>query len=170
MKQRHPIVDAVTYQTLRSASSPITEQDPNVFAFHQVIMDGLAKIKRVQPLGTLSIIVDDDPEYAWGYYDLAKGLRNHPSKEVFSCVPERLHGLCFGDDKAYPGLQAADMLAWTSRRYVIDKKHDEDHLPSELLRLLTFGGLHQPVVYKENVLREVSEGTIAALKDETSEA
>ncbi len=163
------IVDAVAYRTLRSESSPITEQDPNVFAFHQVIMDGLAKIKRVQPLGTLSIIVDDDPEYAWGYYDLAKGLRNHPSKEVFSCVRERLHGLCFGDDKAYPGLQAADMLAWASRRYMIDKKQDEDHLPSELLRMLTFGGLHQPVVYKEDVLREVSEGTIAALKEETSE-
>jgi hypothetical protein len=159
------IVDAVAYRKLRDESSPATYDDPNVFAFHRVIMDGLAKIERVERLGTLSIIVDNDPEHAWGYYNLANGLRNHPDKAVFSAVGDRLHAVCFGDDKAYPGLQAADMLSWLSRRYMVDKKQAADHLPSDLLRLLTFDGLHQPVVFTDAILKEVSEGTIRALNE-----
>lgn len=87
MKQRHPIVDAVTYQTLRSASSPITEQDPNVFAFHQVIMDGLAKIKRVQPLGTLSIIVDDIQNTHGVITTLRKACETIPAKRSSRACP-----------------------------------------------------------------------------------
>ena len=159
------VIDADAYRMLRAEGSPITDSDPNVFAFHTVIMRGLETIARISPVGTLSIIVDDDPENALDYYGLAKGLRNHPNKEVFSSVEARLHALCFGNDVAYPGLQAADMLAWVCRRYMTDRKQDSDHLPSDLLKLLTFGGLHQPVVYNEAVLRQVSEGTKAAMNE-----
>jgi hypothetical protein len=163
------VVDTTAYKELRAKGCLVAERDPNVFSFHRVIMEGLRSIKDVNQLGTLSIIVDDDPDNAWGYYDLAKGLRNHPDKETFACVSERLHGLCFGDDKAYPGLQAADILSWVSRRFMVDKKNDEDHLPSGLLRLLTFDGLHQPRVYTREKLMTLSENTKEALKGDSNE-
>lgn len=162
------VVDANAYRSLKSESSPITEQDPNVFAFHNVIMDGLRTVERVTNLGSLSIIVDDDPEFAHQYYDLAQGLRNHPEKSVFSCVRDRLDAICFGDDRAYPGLQAADLLCWTARRFMIDRKSDEDNLPSNLLRLLTFDGLHQPKVWTREALAELSDKTTDALKENPS--
>lgn len=67
----------------------------NVFDFCEVIMAILSKIIAINPLATLSIVIDDDQEYAFDYYKFLSMLKDHKETAIFDAVRDRVHGICF---------------------------------------------------------------------------
>lgn len=64
----------------------------------------------------------------------------------------------FDDDKTVPGLQAADMIAWNTRRDMSDL-----HLPDEYVHKIVFDGLQRlPGSYARE---EIQEEGLAALNN-----
>jgi hypothetical protein len=109
-------------------------------------------------------VIDDDPEHANHYYDHYNTLRNHFDPR-FSKVKERINAICFCDDEEYPGLQAADMIAWSARAWMVD--NGEDHKikqPHELLALLTHSTMYTPRVYTADILRQLGANNAAAIE------
>ena len=157
------VVDANAYRTVQQEFNGILEhKDSNVFSFHDVIMGSLRKIETVDGYSPVSIVIDDDPENALGYYSLLNVLRAHENSE-FSRVKQRIHGICFCNDASYPGIQAADMVSFTARHMKILEKDDKP-LPVERYGQLTHKGIHQPRFYTERVLRQIAEGTRQAVQ------
>jgi hypothetical protein len=72
--------------------------------------------------------------------------------------------MCFGNDKSYPGIQAADILAYESRRLMIERTKNPDYEPTELYLALTFFLHHQPKLYTPAILDELAQRTNEALK------
>jgi len=110
-------------------------------------MRGIEKTEIVDKCSPLSIVVDDDPEFAMGCYDYVNQL-----KREFPKVRERVHSVCFVNDESYSGVQAADMLAWEARRLMVERKKDPKTPMSELYQALTLYGTHQPHLYTAEVL------------------
>ena len=164
------VVDATAYRKIQTESDcDLHYTDSNVFAFHNIIMNGLEKIEAVDKFSPVSIVVDDDPENAFDYYGMLNTLRTHDSDQ-FQKVKDRVHGISFCDDASYPGLQAADMISYVARRCKLEKDPNFDITPCSLYPNLTFGGVHQPRVYTEEVLYEVARGTAKAIKERDHEA
>ncbi len=65
------VIDANAYGRIRTEQGcTLPQKDSNVFAFHHTIMRGLEKIETVDKFSPVSIVVDDDQENAFGYYEL----------------------------------------------------------------------------------------------------
>jgi hypothetical protein len=54
------------------------------------------------------VVIDDDQQSSENYYNILGSVRKQFPKEV----NDRIAELGFGNDVAYPGLQAADMIAY----------------------------------------------------------
>jgi hypothetical protein len=166
------VVDAVAYRKIKKESGCILHHaDSNVFAFHHLIMRSFEKIETVDRFSPVAVVVDDDPENAKAYYQALTDLRTH-WHEQFKKVNERLSAISFGNDASYPGLQAADMIAFVSRKLRTDNvERDEqlDEMPYSLYPSLTTGGLHCPKVYTEDILYTVARGTFQKMEEITNE-
>jgi hypothetical protein len=161
------VVDANAYRRIMAEDKcTLHYKDSNVFAFHHVIMSSLEKIENVDRFSPISIIIDDDQENAFGYYQMLSTLRTHESDQ-FQKVRDRVHGISFCNDVSYPGIQMADMVAYIARRYKVgEASGDEpslDSIPFSLYPHITTGGLHQPKVYTEEIIRKVAQGTYARM-------
>jgi hypothetical protein len=66
---------------------------------------------------------------------------------AFPKVQKRVDSICFGDDKAFPPLQMADMIAYEARRLMRLQKQKPEEKPSELFVSLTRRMVHQPQIY-----------------------
>jgi hypothetical protein len=158
------VVDADAYRSVRADPSlSLLWGDSNVFALHEVMMRGIKRIETVDKISPVSLVVDDDPEHAKDFYAHYTQLRTH-SDPMFSKVRERMHAISFCDDEHYPGLQAADMIAWSARAWMVD--NGEDHKiaePHELLRLLTHSSMYQPKVYTADILRQLGANNAASI-------
>ncbi len=158
------VVDANRYRQIKAQSNGLSFPDSNVFALHRVVMRGIERVSIVDPNATISIIVDDDPEYAWHYYLQLKELKSHPNISAFGHVKNRIHGISFVNDSSYPGIQAADMLAWVVRNYMVEKKQNAGVEASALFLLLTQQGTNQPGVYDAETLQKLADNTIEAMR------
>jgi hypothetical protein len=153
------VVDADAYREIQKRPQHILHyEDSNVLAFHNIIMRGIENAEVVDPEPSISIIVDDDADTAIEYYSLLKTLRTHPAEE-FTKVRKRIQGICFCRDQGYPGLQAADMIAWEARQFMASRKIDPTIEPSALYANLTHYGMYQPKLYTSDVLHQVAHGT-----------
>jgi hypothetical protein len=127
-------------------------------------MRGLEKVSVVDQFCPISIIIDDDQEHAFDYYKHLNNLKTHPD-EQFKMVKDRISSISFCRDDIYPGIQAADMIAWVARRYKVEGTEiDFDTMPLSLYPNLTHGGRHQVKMYTEELLYEVARNTSAAKK------
>jgi len=153
------VIDAVAYRKIKEEPDCLLHhKDTNVFAFHHLIMRSLEKIETIDRTSPVSVVVDDDQQTAMAYYEALNTLRTHWHQQ-FKKVNERLVAICYGRDAAYPGLQAADMIAFVSRRLKLDKDEEFEQMPYSLYPSLTMGGIHQPKLYTEDIIRKVARGT-----------
>ena len=136
------VVDADYFEHLPSSPFKQQMQNPLYMSFHHSVMTSLDKIDRLSDEHHLSVVLDDDEEYAMKCYQVLNGLRR-----TFERVRRRIDSICFGNDKAYPALQAADMIAYESRKLMIERKTDKDSEPSKLYAALTRKGVHSPHLY-----------------------
>jgi hypothetical protein len=150
------VVDANAYRNIQSdAAVRLPVDDSNVFVFQELIMGAIERIESIDQNSLLSLIVDDDQESAWSYYQMLSLLKVNPNP-MFDKVRRRVHGICFGNDSSYPGLQAADMIAYESRRLMVDRIKTPNIPPSQLYRLLTHNGINQTKLYDGDQLRKVA--------------
>jgi hypothetical protein len=80
------------------------------------------------------LILDDDEATAMGCYQLLSKLKKHPEAPT---VRNRVSSICFVDDSQYPGVQAADMVTYESRKFMVDRIANSNVEPSELWKTLT---------------------------------
>jgi hypothetical protein len=142
------VVDARHFEQMPDCKFKREMKDPLYLSFYTTVMNSLEKIDRVfSPENTISIIVDDDQEYSLNCYRVLNQMR----VQFKDKVGKRIDSMCFGNDKAFPGIQAADMIAYESRARMIAKLSNDTE-PSSLFMALTRSGVHQPVLYTSSHL------------------
>lgn len=94
----------LTEEAKRGLGSP---DDPYYIAFLRGVLEVL---KYVQGDDKISLICDDDESTAWDCYRHYRGIRR-----AHEGVRRNVVSLTFANDKHFPALQAADMLAFLSR-------------------------------------------------------
>jgi len=163
------LVDANAYRKIQGeAGCDLVWSDSNVFAFHNVLMRSIENIETIDRCAPIGVVLDDDPEHAKSYYDMLTTLRTH-SDQRFRKVSERVRQITFCDDAIYPGLQAADLVAFVCRRFKVDDVQDEerlDQIPHSLYPHLTVAGVHHSHIYTEDLLRMIARGTYQLINHE----
>jgi hypothetical protein len=89
----------------------------------------------------VALVFDDDRQFAVKTYDFVDQLRNQFD------IGKRIDSVCFVNDKAYPGVQAADMIAYESRSLLTQRMTNPEVEPSLNYMALTRKMLHQPKIY-----------------------
>jgi Protein of unknown function (DUF3800) len=146
------IVDARHFRLLAD-QDPLfknAHKDPIHLSFHTFVMRGIEKTETIDKHSPIGIVVDEDPEFSMRCYEQLNGL-----KQTFPKVQERVHAISFVNDVSYPGIQAADMISYESRRLMVERITRPDAEPSELFLALTLYGTHQPHFYTPAVLDEL---------------
>jgi Protein of unknown function (DUF3800) len=164
------VVDASAYREVAiKPDHRLPNTDSNVFAFHNTIMRALDRIEVVDKWGQLGIVVDDDPEHATQYYDLLQTLKQ-TAYEGFQKVRDRVTSISFSENPEFPGLQAADMIAWESRNFARSLKENPDAEPSDFFANLTHLGTNQPQFYSSKWIHKIAAGTASRLKEQEENA
>ena len=145
------VVDAEHFRSLQESDFKRESKDPLYLAFHRVVMQGLEKTEIIDACSPIGIIIDDDRASSLRCYELL-----HLLKQAFPKVRNRVHSLCYADDKSYPGLQAADMIAYESRGFMEERRKNPSAESSELYASLTFFKTHQPKLYTAALLDELN--------------
>jgi hypothetical protein len=86
------------------------------FCFQRIMKKVVEKLKAVKPEDVFSVTFDTDPEFA--------ATRLHRFYEILEHDHNARHYLAsitFADPKTYLQLQAADLLAWETRKELIQK-------------------------------------------------
>jgi|SRR5664280_291045 len=129
--------------------------NPIYLAFHTIVMNSIKLTEVIDKYSPISIVIDDDRESSLQCYEML-----HRLKQAFPVVRERIHGISFVNDRSYPGVQAADMIAYEVTRFMERKKKDNAVQASERLAALTLFGNHQPKLYTAALLDEMNATTV----------
>jgi hypothetical protein len=148
------VVDARHFRSLPDSIFKTTAKDPLFLSFQRLIMQGIEKTEVVDSHSPISIVIDDDEQHSMGCYQWLNELKRDVR---FQKVKDRVHSICFVNDVDYPGIQASDMIAYESRRFMVEKMKDPSAEPSTLLQFLTMHGIHQPQLITPTVLDELQE-------------
>jgi len=143
-------IDAAHFKAMPDSQFKRDMQDPLFMGLYILLMNSIDKVDVISKTSTISVVIDEDEEYAVGCYELLSSV-----KRRYPRVKQRISAVTFGSDREYPALQAADMIAFESRRLLVDKQTAQ---PSQLYELLTRNGLHQPNLCTAEHLNEVSKG------------
>jgi hypothetical protein len=159
------VVDAKHFRALADSEFKREAKDPLFLALHTVVMRAIEATEVIDRCSPIGLIIDDDRENSIECYRRLNNLKDHPHL-MFAKVRERIRSMTFANDDYYPGLQAADMLAYESRRYMVSRIDNPEAEPSELLMLLTTLFIHQPRLYTPAILDQLEKGTLKMLEDE----
>lgn len=161
------VVDSKHFGTLCDADSNFKNmyRDPVHLAFHTFVMRGIDRVETVDKYAPIGIIIDNDKEFAIECYKQLESLKDLAERgQEFARVKHRVHALSFVNDDSYPGVQAADMIAYEARRVMVERIGTPDYT-SELYDRLTFGRLHQPKFYTPEVLDKLRGNLQKGLAD-----
>ncbi len=151
------VIDAREYRKIQSSGKykfPI--DDSNVFLLQELLTWALDRVEVVDRSSPVSLIVDNDYDTAFNYYSMLKALKENSSSPKFARIRDRVSGICFSNDCAYPGLQMADMIAYESRNLMVRRIKEPNSEPSELYRLLTHNGVNQTKLLDAEWLKKVA--------------
>jgi hypothetical protein len=124
-------------------------------AFHMFVMRGIDATEVIDKKSNIAIVIDDDKDFAIACYKQLEGLKSLASQGAsFARVKDRVHAISFVNDNSYPGVQAADMVAYESRQVMVESGGDRS-TASQLYDDLTFGRMHQPKFYTAKILDEL---------------
>lgn len=129
-------------------------RDPLFLGFFGLVRHSLGKIDRINKTWAsypFSVIIDDDEQYSMDFYQLLNAL-----KQRFPDMRDRVTAITFGDDRQYPALQMADMLAFESRALALARMSDPKAEPSELYFRLTRRGIHRTQIWTAAELDEAA--------------
>lgn len=173
------VVDSDAFRRVKLDSTCyLSDQDSNVFALQMAVTMALDRIQRIDPRPSVQLVIDDDEEHAFDYYEKFKHLRSmfefdklpESMKPRFERMHKYIHGISFYNDRYHPPLQAADMISYISRGFKVRQKLSLEP-PTDLYGFLTQGRMNQPKFYSEEWLFRIARNThqrVEALKDETN--
>jgi hypothetical protein len=146
------VVDAKHFRSLadRDPLFKKAHRDPIHMAFHTFVMRGLDRTEIIDKHSPVGVVVDDDHEFSMNCYEQLETL-----KATFPRVKDRVHAISFVNDDSYPGIQAADMIAYETRRIMVERITKPD-ATSDLYDDLTFLRTHQPHFYTPSVLDDLA--------------
>jgi hypothetical protein len=160
------VVDAKHYRSMRS--SKFTRNfNPLSFAFQSIVMKAIKRTEIVDKHAPIGVVIDNDRESALHCYEMLDRL-----KQSFPVVRERIGSLCFVNDSAYPLIQAADMIAFESRKLMEARVDDPNAKSSELFSALTRWKINQPTMITAELLSKWERDglqVIGELPDEASD-
>jgi hypothetical protein len=125
------------------AKNRVRYKDPFYYAFEHAVA-GLTKDHCIGPADDLALICDDSDDAVKCLESFLKLKKSDPA------VAQKIPVISFGDDKVYPPLQAADMLAHSYRSF---KAHSNKGLWGIVLETLaqTFTDItRDPIVLNGN--------------------
>lgn len=122
-----------------------TYQDAHYLAFQWTVLRSIEKVEWGDSEALLGLVMDDDQEKAIHCYQLFTSLKKQKPE-----IKKRISGICFSNDKFYPGLQAADMIAYEARNLMTKGEPK----PSEFFLRLTSDGFSQPHLFNAATLGE----------------
>jgi hypothetical protein len=136
-------------------------------------MAALDIVERVDKTGMLTVCIDDDQEQAFNYYKSYWNLQtmiNAPNipdelKSRFERIPRRVDQVAFCKDTFHPALQAADILAYVSRRFKTEQMGGEEARFSDLYARLTRGGTHLIQDYRNKLIQRVAGNTARTMRE-----
>lgn len=165
------VVDAKHFRPLadRNPLFKKAHRDPIHMAFHTFVMRGIDRTEAIDTRSTIGFVVDNDKEFAMQCYEQLENMKELAVHDPnFARIKERVHAISFVDDSSYPGVQAADMIAYEARRTMVERISNPDYT-SELYDNLTFLRTHQPHYYTPEVLHELA-ATNPLKEENTDEA
>jgi hypothetical protein len=156
------VIDAEHYRSMPQDKF-VSAHTPVSFAFQHAVLRGIQKIETTDKCSPISVVIDDNREDSIRCYELLSTLRN-----LLPAVRERIDGICFVNDRSYPAIQAADMIAYEARLTMEARAQDPTREASDLFFLLTRFGIHQPEWYTPESHDKWHHGCIAReVADET---
>jgi hypothetical protein len=133
------VLDADHFRSMPDSEFKRGVSDPVVLTFQTMIMEAIDKTRVVSIEYPVYVMVDDEEKFA---------IRCHEWLNEFKAVNDiarrRVRALAFMDDELFPGIQAADMIAYEARALMVKRKATPDCLPTARYAQLTSNGLHQP--------------------------
>ena len=105
-------VDAKYYRQISPADrNLIGGRNPEMFIFHRILHHIVAVLKEWDHREPISLIFDWEEGYASKCLGALASLRRYRAE-----VRQFVGSICFADDATFPPLQAADMLAYATKR------------------------------------------------------
>ena len=148
------VVDAKHFRSL-AKQYPLfkkAHRDPIHMAFHMFVMRGIDATEVIDMYSRIGIVIDNDKEFAMACYKQLESFKSLAETALaFARVKARVHAISFVNDESYPGVQAADMIAYESRRIMVERITNPD-ATSELFDNLTFMRTHQPKFFTPEIL------------------
>jgi hypothetical protein len=148
------VVDSGHFKAMQDSEFKKAAKNPLYLAFHELVMSAIEETEKVSSEVEIGLILDDDQDYSIGCYRLLNDL-----KLQFPKVKKRIASMCFVDDRIYPGVQAADVIAYEARRLMVERKSNPEFPPSPLFVALTMDLSHQPRLYTAAIL-DTLEGNL----------
>jgi hypothetical protein len=145
------VVDAKHFLLMPPSKFKTRVEDPKYLAFQDVVLRSIGTVNWGDSDVAIGLVLDDDQETAVTCYDLLIKL-----KRLKPEIKKRISGICFVEDSWYPGVQAADMVTYEARRYMVAKLKDASAEPSKLLVALTGFNDRRPWLYTARILDEMA--------------
>ena len=148
------VVDCKHFRLLADRSPLFKKayRDPIHMAFHMFIMRGIDATEVTDKYSQVGIVIDNDKDYSMACYKQLESFKSlAETGPTFARVKERVHAISFVNDASYPGVQAADMIAYESRRIMVERLSNPD-ATSDLFDHLTFMRTHQPKFFTPAIL------------------
>ncbi|HYB60318.1 MAG TPA: DUF3800 domain-containing protein [Methylomirabilota bacterium] len=155
------VVDADHFRSLPDCEFKKEAKNPILLSFQKVLMEGIEKTEVIDKHSPISVVIDDDEEYAMDCYKWLSDLKKDARLQK---VKDRIHGICFVNDADYPGIQVSDMIAFEARRLMVERMKTPGVSPSKLYSALTKHGIHQPQLMTAEFLDRLSRNVNEALK------
>jgi hypothetical protein len=90
------------------------------FCLERILMRVIGQLQDAGMDDSLALVFDTDPEFGITRFNLFCALMGHDERAA-----RRLTSITFGHPEHYPGLQAADLLAWETRKELMQKKNGQ---------------------------------------------
>ena len=146
------VVDAAHFRNMPDSAYKQAARDPIFLSEQEMIMAAIERAENTSSVAyPISLVIDDDPEFAMECYKLLNVLKGN-----FEKVKQRISGICFVNDDVYPGVQAADMIAYEARRWMVEREKYPDSKPSTMYRGLTHNLVNQPRLLTAAQLEELN--------------
>ncbi|MBZ5661440.1 MAG: DUF3800 domain-containing protein [Acidobacteriia bacterium] len=147
------VVDAAYFRALPDSAFKRTNLGPIEMSFHRLVTMGIARTEVIDRHSSIGLVLDDDAASYARYYQYLLALKSMNPK-----VKERIASLCFVNDEAYPGVQAADMVSYDARSYMWAKKSNPDMEVPNRLKFLSNSNMHIPDFYGPKALDALNAG------------
>ena len=173
------IVDSAHFRQVAEADADFKKlyRDPIFMALHTFIFRGIDATEVIDKVSPIGIVIDEDEEWSPKLYEhfinLRKNLDDQISKthsetekKSIARFRERVHAISFANDVSYPGIQAADMIAYEARKIMVARMANPE-ATSALYDDLTFLRSNQPRFYTPEVIDELQGSLKEAIANGT---